>query len=165
MIPGADLDYRASWTSRPKRPIFIGQTIHGADVHYYLTYGASWPSRPKRPIFKVKRSPEHNSDHIFAWTSIKTLPIEPVSPNGQNVTFSKSNDPGTEIQNSNLIFAKILPRRPLTPYLWSQFALTAKTAHFQGQTIPRAEFPPHFYQNLTWTSIKTLPIEPVGPHG
>ncbi|KAG5568908.1 hypothetical protein H5410_064071 [Solanum commersonii] len=53
------------------------------------------------------------------------------------------------IQNSHLIFAKILPGRPFIPYLWSQLALTAKTAHCQGQTIPRADFT----------------YEAVGPHG
>ncbi|KAG5568900.1 hypothetical protein H5410_064063 [Solanum commersonii] len=41
------------------------------------------------------------------------------------------------IQNSDLIFAKILPGHPLTAYLWSKLALTTKTAHFLGQTIPR----------------------------
>ena len=48
------------------------------------------------------------------------------------------------IQNSDLIFAKILPGRPLSSYLWSQLALTAKTAHFQGQTIPEAGKPPFY---------------------
>jgi len=46
------------------------------------------------------------------------------------------------IQNYDVIFAKILPGRPLRPYLRSQLALTAKTAPFQGQTIPGAGKPP-----------------------
>jgi len=46
------------------------------------------------------------------------------------------------IQNFDLIFAKILRGRPLRPYLWGLFALTAKTAHFKGQTIPRDGKPP-----------------------
>ena len=45
------------------------------------------------------------------------------------------------IWNSDIILAKVLPRRPLRPYIWSQLALTAKPAHFQGQTIPRAGKP------------------------
>ncbi|KAG5578657.1 hypothetical protein H5410_058791 [Solanum commersonii] len=90
-----------------------------------LRYGTYYPSRPNWPIFKVKRAPEQ--------TSVKTLAMELVGPNGQYNPFS---------------------RRPLRPYLWSQLALTAKRTHFQGQTNPGAR-----------TSIKTLAMEPVGPHG
>jgi len=66
------------------------------------------------------------------------------------------------IKNSNLIFAKILPERPLRPYLWSQLSLTAKMAHFQGQMSPRAGKPPIllifvFYslQIFWWSGIPT----------
>jgi len=48
------------------------------------------------------------------------------------------------IRNSNLIFANILPGRPLRPYLWSKLVLMAKTTHFQGQTIPEVGKPPFF---------------------
>ncbi|KAH0668388.1 hypothetical protein KY289_022881 [Solanum tuberosum] len=68
-------------------------------------------------------------------------------------------------QNSDLIFAKILPGRPVRPYIYGQLALTAKMAHFEGQTIPRAEFRPDFCQNFTWTSVKALHMDPVIPHG
>ncbi|KAG5568920.1 hypothetical protein H5410_064083 [Solanum commersonii] len=64
----------------------------------------------------------------FTWTSVKILPREPVSPQGQN-------DPFSGLKSSE---------RPLKPYLWSQLDLTAKTAHFQGQMIPRAGKPPPF---------------------
>ncbi|KAG5612765.1 hypothetical protein H5410_024046 [Solanum commersonii] len=37
--------------------------------------------------------------------------------------------------------------------------------HFQGQTSPGAEFRPHFCQKFLWTSVKTLAMELVGPHG
>ncbi|KAG5568910.1 hypothetical protein H5410_064073 [Solanum commersonii] len=68
--------------------------------------------------------------------------------------------------NSDLIFAKILLERPLRPYLWSQLALKAKTAHFQVHGIfGYPDFRPNFFQNLTWTSVKTLSIEPIGSHG
>ncbi|KAG5569105.1 hypothetical protein H5410_058871 [Solanum commersonii] len=159
-----DLTYGAKWPSRPKRPIFKvkrtgrktlpmepvgphGQNdpkVKGSRAN--LTYGASWPSRPKWPILKVKHSPEQsmeflviqNSDLIFAknftWMTVSTLPMEPVSPHGQNVNGI------LVIQNSDPIFAKILPRHPSRPYLWSQLALTAKTAHFLGQTFPGADF-------------------------
>jgi len=46
------------------------------------------------------------------------------------------------IRNYDLIFARILHGRTLRPYLWSQLAVTAKTDHFQGQTIPGAGKPP-----------------------
>ncbi|KAG5568902.1 hypothetical protein H5410_064065 [Solanum commersonii] len=77
------------------------------------------------------------------------------------------------IKNSDLIFAKILPERPLRPYLRSNLALKAKTTHFQGKMIAGIvhgifgypNFRPHFCQNLTWTSVKTLSIEPIGTHG
>ncbi|KAG5574357.1 hypothetical protein H5410_054491 [Solanum commersonii] len=194
---------RSCWLTQPKRPIFKVKPSPKQE----LTYGASWPSPPKHPIFKVKRFPKQ--------TSVKTLSIEPVGPHGQNVPFSRSNDPRSRLYlwsqlaltakrahfqgqticrpvvhgifgdpKFDLIFAKILPGRPLRPYLLSQLALTAKTSHFQGQTIPGVgkppfyqfscaivhgifgdlEFRPHFCQNFTWTSVKTLPIDLVGPH-
>ncbi|KAH0780403.1 hypothetical protein KY290_000001 [Solanum tuberosum] len=40
-----------------------------------------------------------------------------------------------------------------------KLAHTAKTVYFQGQTSPEHEFRPHFCQNFTWTSVKSLPIE------
>ncbi|KAG5593562.1 hypothetical protein H5410_044076 [Solanum commersonii] len=69
------------------------------------------------------------------------------------------------IKNYDLIFAKNLHGCPLRPYLSSQLSLMAKTAYLQGQTNPGSEFRPHFCQNFTWTSVKTLAIEPIGPHG
>ncbi|KAG5613726.1 hypothetical protein H5410_013550, partial [Solanum commersonii] len=137
-IPEADLTYGASWPTQPKHPIYKVKRSP-AD----LSYGASWPSRPQRPIFNVKRTSEQ--------TSVKTLPMELVGPHGQSGPFSRSN-------NSDFIFAEILRGRLLRPYLWIQLAFTAKTAHFQGQTNPRASKPPIL-------PIFTLPIEPVGPHG
>ncbi|KAG5598312.1 hypothetical protein H5410_029682 [Solanum commersonii] len=128
---------------------FLDQTIPRAGKSPF--YQFSWPSPPKQPIFMVKRSPE------------QSLPMEPVSPHGQNNPFSGLNNPRS----------RSLPGRLLRPYLWRQLALTAKTAYFQGQMIPRAvhgifgnpEFRPHFWQKFTWTFVKTLPMEPVGPYG
>ncbi|KAG5628344.1 hypothetical protein H5410_000061 [Solanum commersonii] len=166
-----DLTYGARWPSQPKRPIIknfdhiLAKLFPGHPLRPY--YGSSWPSRPKWPIFKtifkVKRSPE------------QTLPMEPFGPHIQNGPLSRSNNPQSrktpsfiDLHNSDHIFAKILPGHLLRPYLWSQLALTAKTAHFQGQTCSRVgdpKFRPHFCQNFAWTSVKTLTMELIGPHG
>ncbi|KAG5568912.1 hypothetical protein H5410_064075 [Solanum commersonii] len=84
-------------------------------------------------------------------TSVKTLPMKPVGPHGQNDPFSRSNDPRSKILtssseqvnphfvdfrvlysmnfwviwNSKLIFDKILPGRPLRSYLRRQLTITA----------------------------------------
>ncbi|KAG5569108.1 hypothetical protein H5410_058874 [Solanum commersonii] len=127
---------------------------------------SSWPSRPKWPILKNKLSPE------------QTLPMELIGPHDKNDPFSRSNESRSispsllMIGNCDLIFTKNFPGHPLRPYLWIQLVLTDKLAHFHGQTIPGAvheifgdpEFRPHFCQNIAWTSVKTLPMEPVGPH-
>ncbi|KAG5591695.1 hypothetical protein H5410_042209 [Solanum commersonii] len=50
--------------------------------------------------------------------------------------------------------------------------LTGETTHFQGQTSPRAVYgflrfkniDMIFCQNISWTSVKTLAIEPIGPN-
>ena len=60
--------------------------------------------------------------------------------------------------NSDHIFAKIIPARPLRPYLWSQLALTAKTSHFQGQTIPRVGKPPLLLIFICYSSPSFLVI-------
>ncbi|KAG5582358.1 hypothetical protein H5410_052985 [Solanum commersonii] len=145
-----------------------GQTSPRAD----LSYGACCPCRLKQTIFKVKRSLE------------QILAIDPVGTNGQNGLFSRSNEPRSSspsflvIQNSEVIFAEIFHRRSLRPVLWSQFALTAKTAHFHGQTIPgvdlRYELVGPDSKNVPFsssndprcrTSIKTLNMEPVCSNG
>ncbi|KAG5588772.1 hypothetical protein H5410_049206 [Solanum commersonii] len=172
--PGVDLSNGASWPSRPKRPIFMvkraseqqwsqlalmaktshfqGSTSPRAD----LSYGSNWPSWPKHPIFKVKRSPEQN------------LSMEPIGPIGENVPFSRSNEPRAEIFSRT--FIKNLSMEPVEPHgqnfpfsrsnktQSSQLGLTAKTAHFQGQTNPGAGKPPIL-------PIFTLAMEPVGPYG
>ena len=81
------------------------------------------------------------------------------------------------IRNSGLISAKILPGRHLRPYILSQLALTAKTTHFQGQTIPRAGKPPLLpifmcycspsflvIRNYDLTFAKILPGRPLRPY-
>ncbi|KAG5607807.1 hypothetical protein H5410_029299 [Solanum commersonii] len=97
------------------------------------SYGANWSPRPKQPIYKVKRSPEQSTRFYgdqkfrrhfcqkFTRISIKTLAKESVSHHGQNVSFTRSNDPRSSpwdfmlTQNSDVIFAKILHGPPLRP--------------------------------------------------
>ncbi|KAG5569106.1 hypothetical protein H5410_058872 [Solanum commersonii] len=88
----------------------------------------------------------------FTWTSVKTLPMEPIGPYGQNVPFSRSND----------LQSRILPGRSLRSYLWCQLALSTKTSHFQSQTIHGAAKPPF---NRFSKSVRILPMELVEPHG
>ncbi|KAG5568918.1 hypothetical protein H5410_064081 [Solanum commersonii] len=101
-------------------------------------------SRSNDPrIHGIFRDPEFRPHFCqnLTWTSVKTLSTEPVGTHGQDNPFSRSNDPleqamdFLEIQNSDIIFSKILPGHLLRHYLWSQLALTAKTDHFQGQAI------------------------------
>ncbi|KAG5574358.1 hypothetical protein H5410_054492 [Solanum commersonii] len=180
----------------------------------------------------------------ISWTSSKTLAMEPVGPHGQNDPFSRLNKPRSGkplfCQFSYAIvhgffgdpnvrppfYAKNFHGRPLRPFLWSQLAITTKTAHFEGQTNPGAvnplfcqfsyaivhgffgdpksqlaittrtahfknqttpekvnplfcqfscsivhrffsnpKFRPKICQNFSWTSIKTLAMEQVDPHG
>ncbi|KAG5578698.1 hypothetical protein H5410_049325 [Solanum commersonii] len=56
-------------------------------------------------------------------------------------------------------FTKNLHGPPLRPSLCSQLVYTSMTFH--GDT----EFRRHFFQKFTWTSIKTLAMEPIGLHG
>ncbi|KAG5627716.1 hypothetical protein H5410_012934, partial [Solanum commersonii] len=120
----------------PILPIFV------CDVHGFfdLSYGASWFRRPNRPIFKVKRALEQNSDMTFAktnsWTSVKSLVMEAVGPNGQIGPFSRSN----ESQSSYGVSWSRRPNQPVfkvkraLEQLWSQLVPMAKPTHFQGQT-------------------------------
>ncbi|KAG5607808.1 hypothetical protein H5410_029300 [Solanum commersonii] len=81
------------------------KTPHFANFH--LRYGASWSPRPKRPIYKFKRSLEQSTRFYgdlefqcnfcqkFTWTSVKTLVMEPIGHHGQNVPITRSNDLGS----------------------------------------------------------------------
>ncbi|KAG5600590.1 hypothetical protein H5410_031960 [Solanum commersonii] len=69
----------------------------------------------------------------FTWTSVKTVAIKPVGHHGQNAIFKVKQYPK---KNSDLNFFKKFHGRLLRPLLWSQLALTSKTAHFQCQTSP-----------------------------
>ncbi|KAG5600591.1 hypothetical protein H5410_031961 [Solanum commersonii] len=47
---------------------------------------------------------------FFLWTSVITLAMEPVYPDGQNDPFSRSNDPDYDVH-----FVEIFHGRPLRP--------------------------------------------------
>ncbi|KAG5582380.1 hypothetical protein H5410_053007 [Solanum commersonii] len=97
-------------------------------------------------------SNEPRSSKKFSWTFIKTLVVEPFSPDGQKGPFTRSKEPWSR----------------------SQLALTAKTGHFQGQTRLRAEFTIfygdskfrcHFWEKISWTFFMTLVMETIGHDG
>ncbi|KAG5591705.1 hypothetical protein H5410_042219 [Solanum commersonii] len=96
----------------------------------------------------------------FSWTSVNSLVMDPVGLNRQANSFTRSNDPQS--------------RQTLT-FIDFPLVLKGKLAHFKGQTSPRAGKPPFFFANFrhsyvnfatknSWTSVKTLAIEPVGPN-
>ncbi|KAG5593613.1 hypothetical protein H5410_034845 [Solanum commersonii] len=102
-----------------------------------LSYSASWSTWLKRPIYKVKRS------------SKKTLANEPVGHHGQKGPFTKSNVPR--------ISWSPWPKHPI----YKVKRAPKKSTRFYGDL----EFRRHFCQNFTWTSVKTLAIDPVRHHG
>ncbi|KAG5582345.1 hypothetical protein H5410_052972 [Solanum commersonii] len=85
----------------------------------------------------------------FSWTYVKNLAMEPVVPDGQNGLFSRSNDPRSKnfswMSFKTLAMELAVPNGQNGPFSRSnktrssQLALTVKTAHFQGQTIPGAD--------------------------
>ncbi|KAG5611833.1 hypothetical protein H5410_023114 [Solanum commersonii] len=121
--------------------IIFAKILHGRLLR--LRYESSWPSRPKYPIVKVKRSqftiffgdPEFRPHFFktFTWTFVKTLTMKPVSPQGQNGPFSRSNEPRCSYGSNWPSWSK----RPIFK-------------------VKRA---------LEKTFVKTLAMEPVGPHG
>ncbi|KAG5574363.1 hypothetical protein H5410_054497 [Solanum commersonii] len=87
--------------------------------------------------------------------------MEPVGPHDQNGPFSRSNKPQS-----------IWPSRPKRPIFKVKQALEPVNPSFCQFScaivhgfFADLEFEPHFCQNFSWTSVKTLVIMPVGPHG
>ncbi|KAG5582365.1 hypothetical protein H5410_052992 [Solanum commersonii] len=70
-----------------------------------------------------------NFFQIFSWTSLNTLAMELVGLDGQNIPFSRSNDPWSSLP-SFLVIRN------------SDFPLTTKRAYFQGQTSLGVGEPP-----------------------
>ncbi|KAG5582352.1 hypothetical protein H5410_052979 [Solanum commersonii] len=134
--------------SRSNKPRSRTAHFKGAIVHH---------------LFKVKRDSKQlavtaKTTH-FQGQKILGDGKPPILPN----FMCYSSLPLLVIRNSNMIFAEIFHRRSLRPSLWNKLALIVKTAHFQSQKNPGAVI--HFCQNFSWTSVKTLVMELVGPDG
>ncbi|KAG5576388.1 hypothetical protein H5410_056522 [Solanum commersonii] len=112
----------------------------------------------------------------FSWMSVKTLAMELIGPNGQTRPFSSSNEPNTVNGSFSELdfqhhFGDIFLGCSSRPKLWSQLVPMGKPTHFQGQTIPGAvhesfddlDFRRYFGKTMSWTSIKTLAMELIGP--
>jgi len=100
-------------------------------VNYDLVFAKIILGRPLRPYLCSQLALTANTIHFQCQTSPRAgkPPILPIFVCYRSTSF-------LVIKNSDLIFVKILPGRLLTPYLWCQFARTARMAHFQGQTSP-----------------------------
>ena len=84
----------------------------------------------------------YNLCQNFSWKTVNTLAMEPVSPHGQNVPFWRSNVPHSwKIHN----FADFHVLCPWT-FWWSGFRY-------------------NFCRNFSWTTVTTLAMELVSPHG
>ncbi|KAH0747452.1 hypothetical protein KY285_009109 [Solanum tuberosum] len=85
--------------------------------------------------------------------------MEPIGPDDKTGPFSRSNEPRSGRQNLSCEIG------------WSQRAncpivkvkLATERANFQGQIILGAGFQTSFLPNYSWTSVKTLDMEPIGP--
>ena len=136
------------------------------DVHQDLVYASGWPSRPFRPILKVKRAPKR------AYPLFRRFSCA--------ITHHFLGDPDINVKN-----AKFCRGRPSRHCLSIRLAITACSTHLEDQTSPEASIPlismifvcyskPFFggsgfrcqkCQIFLWTSVKTLSIHLVGPHG
>ncbi|KAG5569180.1 hypothetical protein H5410_058946 [Solanum commersonii] len=180
-----------------------------------LSYGANWSLPENWVIFKVKRAPErvkppfyrfsHAIVHGFfsdpdfrchffqkiSWTSIKTLTMEPVGPDGQIGPFSRSNDP----QSSPWMFwlsgfsMSFLPKnfidvcqdlsygaswsrwvnRPIFKVKRAPERVNPKFYRFSDVIVHGyfgdVDFRCHVCQKISWMSVKTLDMESVGSDG
>ncbi|KAG5608026.1 hypothetical protein H5410_019307 [Solanum commersonii] len=141
--------------AEPDRPKRIRLRTFGS-------YGASWPSWPKRPILKVKQGPDQ--------TSVKILAMDSVSPQSLNIPFQGQTSPKPDKFPILPIF--IWPSRPKCPILkvkqtpkqvnqsFCRFSCAIVHGHFGD-----LEFRPHFFKKNSWTSVRTLAMQPIDPYG
>ncbi|KAG5576398.1 hypothetical protein H5410_056532 [Solanum commersonii] len=113
------------------------------DILQDLSYGGDWSRWENRPIFKVKQSLERENRPIV---KVKQAPE----------------------RIFDVFFVKIFCGRPSRPLLWSWFVQTGKPAHFHCQMIPGAGKPPSMPifvcfspWKISWTSVKTIVMEPI----
>ncbi|KAG5576397.1 hypothetical protein H5410_056531 [Solanum commersonii] len=140
------------------------------DVLQDLSYGSDWSIQANRHIFIVKLSPEvRHFCQKFLLTSVKTIVMVTVGFDEKTGLMSRSNE----------------PQSGETPH-FADFCVTGKPTHFQGLTSPGVGKPPvlpifissivngsfadpdfrcHFRQNFSWTSVKTLAMEPIDLDG
>ncbi|KAG5591684.1 hypothetical protein H5410_042198 [Solanum commersonii] len=130
-----------------------------------------WSRRENRPIFKVKQAPEKLKPLFADFSCSIILAVEPVGLDGQIGPFSRSKEPRAG--------------RPLRHLLLSHLVPTGKPTDLKCQTSPEQvnpslcqnfmcyspwifvdlEFLNDFCQIFSFTSVKTLAIELVGPDG
>ncbi|KAG5593521.1 hypothetical protein H5410_044035 [Solanum commersonii] len=91
--------------------------------------------------------------------------MEPIIPYGQNIPFSRSNDPRSSYGASGpswpkrpILKVKRAPEQENPPFC--RFSCTIVHGLFGD-----LEFRAYLCRNFLWTSIKTLDMEPVSPHG
>ena len=147
--------------------------------NFDIIFAKKFRGRPFRPYLLSQLAPT-------AKTSNFKCQMSPEQDNPQFCRFSCAIVHGLfgdlEFQQN---FAKNFLERPLRSHLWSKLARAVKTSHFKGQMCPRAgkpqfcrfscaivhwlfddlDFRHNFYQNFSWTIVKTLAREPVIPHG
>ena len=136
------------------------------EVRQDLVYASGWFSRPVWPILKVKRPPKraYPSFRWFLWA----------------IANHFLGDPYSDVKN-----AKFFCGRPSRHCLCIWLAITACPTYLEGQTSTETSIPlismificysTHFFrwsglrrqkcQIFLWTSVKTLSMHPVGPHG
>ncbi|KAG5576466.1 hypothetical protein H5410_056600 [Solanum commersonii] len=154
-----NLSFGADWSRLENRPIFkVNQSLERTSVKT-LVIDSVGPDRETLPIFKVKQSPK--------WT----LAMEPDGPIQTTGLFSMSNEPQNRFPPSFLPKYFLDVREDLSYGAgWSRLE---NRPILHGQMIPEADhgsfgdpkFRRHFCQTFSWTSVKTLALEPIGPDG
>ncbi|KAG5578700.1 hypothetical protein H5410_049327 [Solanum commersonii] len=172
----SDIVFAKNLHGHPLRPLIWSQSVTTANTAHLegqtnpeadLSYGASWSPRPKRPIYKVKRALEQSTRFFgdlefsryfckdFRWTSVKTIAMQIVNQRGQNGPFTMSNMPRVDLSSGS----NLLPRRK------RPISKVKRDPERSTGFIGDPEFRRHFCQKYTWTSVKTVAMEPVGHHG
>ncbi|KAG5613949.1 hypothetical protein H5410_013773 [Solanum commersonii] len=101
-----------------------------------------------------------------SWTSDKTLDMEPIGPHGQTVPFSRLTNPRVDLSYG--VSWSPLPNRPFQrpnePSAGKPSILPIFVC-YSPWIFGDSEFRRYLCEKILWTSVKTLAMEPVGPHG